>query len=75
MTTVVGIVGGWVLVNAALAAALLMRRDRPEARAKLMAWVLKGARRPNRMAPDQTAASFDPGGRSRLPPRLERRRN
>jgi hypothetical protein len=51
MTTIVGIVGGWFALNVALAVALLMRRDRPEARAKLMAWVLKGARRPNRMTP------------------------
>jgi hypothetical protein len=49
MTTILGIVGGLVLLNATLAAALLMRRNRPEARAKLAAWVLKGERRPNRM--------------------------
>jgi hypothetical protein len=51
MTTILGIVGGLVLLNATLAAALLMRRNRPEARAKLAAWVLKGERRPNRMTP------------------------
>ena len=31
---------GWLVFNLALAAALLMRRDRPELRAKLAAWVV-----------------------------------
>jgi hypothetical protein len=46
MITIIGIVGGWVLLNAALFIALLLRRDRPEARAKLLEWVLKGEHRP-----------------------------
>ena len=44
MTTMIGIVGGWVLLNGVLAIGLLTRRDRPKARAKLMAWVLRGHR-------------------------------
>jgi hypothetical protein len=47
MTIIVGIAGGWILLNAALAVALLMRRDRPNARARLFAWV-KGERRRRR---------------------------
>ena len=39
-----GIVGGWVLLNGALAIVRLTRRDRPKASAKLMARVLKGER-------------------------------
>jgi hypothetical protein len=50
MTTILVILGGWVLLNAALFVALLLRRDRPEARAKLVAWVLKNERRPRRAA-------------------------
>jgi hypothetical protein len=46
MTTIVGIVGGWFALNVALAVALLMRRDRPEARAKLMAWGAQGRAAP-----------------------------
>jgi hypothetical protein len=46
MTTIFGIMGGWVLLNLALFVALLLRRDRPEARAKLLEWVLKSERRP-----------------------------
>jgi hypothetical protein len=44
--TVAFVVGGWVLLNLAIFIALLLRRDRPEARAKLLDWVLKGERRP-----------------------------
>jgi hypothetical protein len=40
------VVGGWIALNAALAIALLtLRRDRPKARARLFAWVMKGERR------------------------------
>ena len=42
--TVVFVVGGWIALNIALVVALLLRRDRPEAREKLVAWVLKGRR-------------------------------
>jgi hypothetical protein len=42
--------GGWVILNGALFAALMLRRDRPEARAKLFSWVLKGQRRRPRSA-------------------------
>jgi hypothetical protein len=48
MTTLFAVVGGWIVLNAALAAALLTRRNRPRLRAKLIAWVLKGERRPKR---------------------------
>jgi hypothetical protein len=48
MTTLFAVVGGWIVLNAALAAALLTRRSRPRLRAKLIAWVLKGERRPKR---------------------------
>jgi hypothetical protein len=44
MTTIFGILGGWVVLNAALFVVLLLRRDRPEARAKLLEWVLKSER-------------------------------
>jgi len=37
--------GGWVILNGALFAALMLRRDRPEARERLFRWVIKGARR------------------------------
>jgi hypothetical protein len=45
MSAVCIALGGWVIVNAALFAALMLRRDRPEARAKLLGWVLRGKRR------------------------------
>ena len=46
MTITFIVVGGWVALNAALAVALLtLRRDRPKARARLFAWVMKGERR------------------------------
>jgi hypothetical protein len=46
MTITFVVLGGWMLLNSALAIALLtLRRDRPEARAKLLAWVMKGERR------------------------------
>jgi hypothetical protein len=48
MPVTVAIVGGWILLNGALAAALLTRRERPRVRAKLVAWVLRGERRPAR---------------------------
>ena len=56
MTTIFGIVGGWVLLNAALFAALLLRRNRPEARAKLLEWVLKGERRPQQATQTKAAS-------------------
>ena len=46
MTAIFIVVGGWIALNAALVVALLLRRDRPEARAKLLKWVLKDERRP-----------------------------
>jgi hypothetical protein len=49
MSIIVG-VGIWIALNAALVVALLLRRERPGARAKLVAWVLKGERRPLRSA-------------------------
>jgi hypothetical protein len=48
--TVSGILEIWIALNAALAVALLNRRDRPAARAKLLDWVLKGERQPPRSA-------------------------
>jgi hypothetical protein len=42
MTVIFGIVGGLIALNTALVVALLVRRDRPEAREKLFAWVVKG---------------------------------
>jgi hypothetical protein len=32
---------GWVILNGALLAALMLRRDRPEARERLLRWVIK----------------------------------
>jgi hypothetical protein len=40
--------GGWVVLNGVLFAALMLRRDRPEARKRLFQWVLKGERRRRR---------------------------
>ena len=57
MTTVFAVVGGWILLNVALAAALLTRRNRPGFRAKLVAWVLKGERRPKH--PTRTAQAHN----------------
>jgi hypothetical protein len=48
MTTLFVVVGGWMLLNVALAVALLTRRDRPGLQEKLAAWVWKGQRRPKR---------------------------
>jgi hypothetical protein len=45
MTILIAIGGIWIAINAALFVLLLMRRDQPGARDKLMAWVLKGERR------------------------------
>lgn len=43
MSVIIGL-GAWIALNAALAAALLLRRDRPESRKRLFDWVLKGGR-------------------------------
>jgi hypothetical protein len=43
--------GGWVVLNGVLFATLMLRRDRPHARERLFRWVLKGARRSDRMTP------------------------
>jgi hypothetical protein len=52
MTVTFVVLGGWILLDAALAIALLiLRRDRPEARAKLFAWVMQGERRRPRPTP------------------------
>jgi hypothetical protein len=40
--------GGWGVLNGILFAALMLRRDRPEARARLFRWVLKRERRRRR---------------------------
>jgi hypothetical protein len=37
--------GGWVVLNGVLFAALMLRRDRPDVRERLFRWVLKGERR------------------------------
>jgi hypothetical protein len=44
--------GGWVVLNAALFAALALRRDRPDVRERLFRWVLKGERRRGPTLPD-----------------------
>ena len=42
--TVIGIVGGWLALNAVVFAALMFRRDRPATREKLSHWVISGGR-------------------------------
>jgi hypothetical protein len=43
MAVIIGL-GAWIALNAAIAVALLLRRDRPEAREQLFKWALKDAR-------------------------------
>jgi len=38
------IVGGWLLLNAVVIAALMLRRDRPVLRDRLFLWVVDGRR-------------------------------
>src|SRR5262249_9338302 len=57
MTTLFAVVGGWIVLNAAFAAALLTRRNRPGLRARLVAWVFRGERRPKR--PTRTAQAHN----------------
>ena len=38
------IVGGWLLLNAVVFAALMLRRDRPALRNRLFLWVVDGRR-------------------------------
>ena len=64
MTVTVVVLGGWILLDAALAIALLtLRRDRPEARAKLFGWVTKGERPRPRPTPVLGVQSLIPAGR------------
>jgi len=46
MTVLGVIVICWVMLNAAIFAALLLRRSRPELREKLFRWVVQGRSRP-----------------------------
>jgi hypothetical protein len=64
MTVTFVVLGGWILLDAALAIALLiLRRDRPEARAKLFAWVMQGERRRPRPTPVLDVRSLISAGR------------
>jgi hypothetical protein len=64
MTVTFVVVGGWIALNAALAAALLtLRRDRPKARARLLAWVIKGERRRPRSTAMPDCYGRRPAGR------------
>ena len=50
------IVGGWLLLNAGLLAALMLRRDQPALRDRLFRWVVDGERRRARRGPAESVA-------------------
>jgi hypothetical protein len=56
MSALMIVLGGWMVLNGALFAALMLRRDRPEARERLFRWVVKGARRSRRPADTKAPA-------------------
>jgi hypothetical protein len=45
MSAVDFILGGWLLLNATVFVALMLRRSRPEVRERLFRWVIDGGRR------------------------------
>jgi hypothetical protein len=46
MSALTMIVGGWLGLNAAVFAALMLRRSRPEVRERLFKWAIGAPRRP-----------------------------
>jgi hypothetical protein len=50
MSKLIIVMGGWLVVNAAIAVALLTRRSRPHLQQRLFRWVM-GNRRPARLRP------------------------